>query len=53
MIQCGAIIRKISTSTDGGYLVQFDIPENNKTQIQQLLDLMNTNLILNVEENTN
>ena len=44
-----AIIKSIRTSIDGGFVISFDIPENEKSAVKLLLDMLNKNVKLTVE----
>lgn len=50
MIRLRAIVKKVQTSADGGYIISFDIAEDCSKEIGDILmSAMNKNLILEVK----
>lgn len=43
-----AIIKSIKTSIDGGFVISFDVSEDQKDKVILLLDMLNTNIRLEV-----
>jgi hypothetical protein len=43
-----AIIKSIKTSSDGGYVISFDVSEDQREQVKLLLDMLNTNISIEI-----